>query len=71
MHGVVVLKGLAVEASSCWHHHAGVDTQKLTAAGCTLCLSDQYGSSSVKDIEIMLLAAQPAKETRQLPVGEP
>ena len=67
----VVLMGSTVEASSCWHHHVGTDAVKLTAAGYTLCLSDDYGSSSFKDIGTMLSTAYLAKETRQLRVREP
>ena len=71
MHGAVVLKGAAVEASSFWHHHAHDRALKLTAAGCTLCLRGDYDSSAVKDVESVLRPAYTAKETRQLRVGGP
>ena len=61
--------GTTVEASSFWHHHAHDRALKVTAAGCTLCLSGDYDSSAVTDVEFVLRPAHSAKETRQLRVG--
>ena len=71
MHRAVVLMGATVEASTFWHHHAHDRALKLTAAGCTLCLRGDYDPSAVKDVESVLRPVYPAKETRQLRVGEP